>query len=91
VISAVAIAIFAGLVAGVGTTEDLVRSTSALFIAVYVLAIASAIKILAGGVRAAALLGLALTLALAVFSAQFLVVPLAIAAGSLLLRGRLGR
>jgi amino acid efflux transporter len=91
VISAAAIAIFVGLVAGVGTTEDLVRSTSALFIAVYVLAIASAIKILTGGVRLAAVLGLALTLALAVFSAQFLVVPLAVAAGSLLLRRRLSR
>jgi amino acid efflux transporter len=89
VISAVAIAIFAGLVAGVGTTEDLVRSTSALFIAVYVLAISSAIKILTGGVRAAAVLGLTLTLVLAAFSAQFLVVPLAVAAGSLLLRRRL--
>ena len=58
----------------------------ALFIAVYVLAISSAIKILTGGVRLAALLGLTLTLVLAVFSAQFLVVPLAVAGGSLLLR-----
>jgi amino acid efflux transporter len=91
VISVVAIAIFAGLVAGVGTTEDLVRSTSALFIAVYVLAISSAIKILAGGVRVAAMVGLTLTLVLAVFSAQFLVVPLAVAGGSLLLRRRLRR
>jgi amino acid efflux transporter len=85
----VAIAIFVGLVAGVGTTEDLVRSTSALFIAVYVLAISSAIKILTGGVRAVAVLGLTLTLVLAAFSAQFVVVPLAIGAGSLLLRRRL--
>jgi amino acid efflux transporter len=91
VISVVAIAIFASLVAGVGTTEDLVRSTSALFIAVYVLAISSAIKILAGGVRVAAMVGLTLTLVLAVFSAQFLVVPLAVAGGSLLLRRRLRR
>ena len=86
VLSAVAIVIFGGLVAGIGTTEDLVRSTSALFIAVYVLATSSAIKILVGGVRVAAVIALALTLALAVFSAQFLVVPVAVAAGSLLLR-----
>jgi amino acid efflux transporter len=90
-ISAVAIVIFAGLVAGIGTTEDLVRATSALFIAVYVLAISSAIKILAGAVRVAAFAALVLTLTLAVFSAQFLLVPVAVAAASLLLRHRLNR
>jgi amino acid efflux transporter len=89
VIAAVAIVIFGGLVAGIGTTEDLVRATSALFIAVYVLAMSSAVKILDGGVRLAAMAALALTVALAIFSAQFLVVPVVAAAGSLLLRRRL--
>jgi amino acid efflux transporter len=87
----VAIVIFAGLVAGIGTTEDLVRATSACFIAVYVLAISSAVKILAGAVRVAAFIALVLTLALAVFSAEFLLVPVAVAAASLLLRHRLNR
>jgi amino acid efflux transporter len=86
VISAVAIVIFAALVAGIGTTEDLVRATSALFIAVYVLAISSALKILAGATRVAAAVALVLTLALAVFSAQFLVVPAVVAGSALLLR-----
>lgn len=89
VIAAVAIVIFGGLVAGIGTTEDLVRETSALFIAVYVLAMFSAVKILDGGVRLAAMAALALTVALAIFSAQFLAVPVVAAAGSLLLRRRL--
>ncbi len=88
-IAVVAIVIFGGLVAGIGTTEDLVRATSALFISVYVLALASAVKILGGPVRLAAMAALALTLALAVFSAQFLLVPAVAAAASLLLRHRL--
>ena len=88
-IAAIAILLFGGLLAGFGTTEDLVRATSALFIAVYVLATLSAIRILDGAVRAAAIVALALTLVLAVFSAQFLAVPLLVAAGALLLRRRL--
>ena len=73
--------IFAGLVAGLSTTEDLVRATSALFIAVYVLAILSAVRILDGAGRGAALAALALILVLAVFSAQFLLVPAIVAVG----------
>ncbi len=88
-IAAVAIAVFGGLVAGIGTTEDLVRATSALFIAVYVLALSSAARILGGSVRLAAMAALALSIALAVFSAQFLVVPAAAAAVVLLGRRRL--
>ena len=91
VIAAVAIVIFGGLVAGISSTEDLVRATSALFIAVYVLATLSAVRILDGASRAAALAALVLTLVLAVFSAQFLVVPAIVAAGSVALRRRLKR
>jgi amino acid efflux transporter len=90
-IAAVAIVIFGGLLAGVSTTSDLVRATSALFIAVYVLAILSAVKILDGAVRAVAAVALTLTFALAVFSAQFLVVPAVVAGGALLLRRRVAR
>jgi amino acid efflux transporter len=89
VIAAVAIVIFGGLVAGISSTEDLVRATSALFIAVYVLATLSAVRILDGASRAAALAALVLTLALAVFSAQFLVVPAIVAVAAIVLRGRL--
>jgi amino acid efflux transporter len=90
-IAAIAVVLFGGLLAGVSTTSDLVRATSALFIAVYVLAILSAVKILDGALRAVALGALALTVALAVFSAQFLVVPAVVAIGALALRRRLHR
>ena len=85
-ISVAAVVLFGGLVAGIGTTEDLVRATSALFIAVYLLATLSAMKILDGAVRAAALAAFVLTVALAVFSAQFLLVPAVVAGGLLALR-----
>ena len=64
-----------GLVAGFSSTDALIRATSACFIAVYVLALWSAVRILDGGFRRAAAFTLALTLVLAVFSAQYLLVP----------------
>jgi hypothetical protein len=66
-----------------------VRATSACFIAVYVLAIGSAIRILRGRIRIAAYLALILTFALGVFSAQYLAVPAVVVAGALLLRSRI--
>ena len=75
--------ILGGLVAGVSSTGDLVRSTSACFIAVYVLAILSALRILDGRARLAAVAAFALTVALAVFSARFLVVPAVAGAAAL--------
>ena len=89
VISPVVIVILAGLAASVGSTNDLVRATPALFIAVYVLALASATRILEGRVRAAAVVSLAGTCVLAVFSAWFLIVPIVAALASVLLRRRL--
>ena len=80
------IVLLTALVAGVTTTSDLVRATSACFIAVYVLAIVSALRILAGRIRAVAGIALATVLALAVFSTWFLVIPVVAAAGSLLMR-----
>src|SRR5205085_4376204 len=74
-IATVGIVLLGGLVAGISSTDDLVRATSACFIAVYALAIASALRILDGRVRIAAAVALLLTLALAVFSARFLLVP----------------
>jgi amino acid efflux transporter len=75
VIAIVGAVLLGALVAGLSSTGDLVRATSACFIAVYVLAILSATRFLAGRVRGAAVGALALTLALAVFSGRFLAVP----------------
>jgi amino acid efflux transporter len=74
-----------GLLAGVSSTDSLIRATSACFIAVYLLALASAIRILEGGVRTAAAFTLALTAVLAVFSSWFLLVPLVAAVAALAL------
>ncbi len=74
--------IFAALVAGLGSTGELVRATSACFIAVYAIALLSATRILDGAVRSAAAVSLALVLVLAAFSAAYLLVPLAAAAMS---------
>jgi amino acid efflux transporter len=85
------VVLLAALVAGWTSTSDLVRATSACFIAVYVLAIFSALRILDGRSRAAAAFALASVLVLAVFSTWFLVIPLVTAAGSLALRRSLAR
>jgi len=90
VIAPVVIVILVGLAAGVGSTDDLVRATSALFIAVYVLALASAVRILDGRVRAAAIVSLVATCALGVFSAWFLVVPVVVALLAVGLRRQVG-
>ena len=66
------------------------RATSALFIAVYVLALASAVRILDGRVRAAAIVSLVATCALGVFSAWFLVVPVVVALLAVGLRRQVG-
>ena len=86
VIAALGIALLAGLRAGIGSTEDLVRAASALFIAVYVLAIFAAVRILDGLVRAASICALVLVLVLTIFSGAFLAVPAAVAALALLVR-----
>ena len=80
------VVLLAALVAGWTTTSDLVRATSACFIAVYVLAIFSALRILAGRIRTVAGFALATVLVLAVFSTWFLVIPVVAAAGSLVMR-----
>jgi amino acid efflux transporter len=85
VIAAVGAAILVALLAGVSSTDDLVRATSACFIAVYVLAIYSATRILEGRLRALAWVTFALVLVLAVFSTWYLAVPAVAAAISVLL------
>jgi amino acid efflux transporter len=74
------------VLAGVGTTAQLVRATSACFIAVYVLALLSAIRILAGRVRIAAAASLTLAVVLACFSAAYLIVPVVAALLAVVLR-----
>ena len=90
-IGATGVAILSGLVAGVSSTDDLVRATAACFIAVYVLAILSALRILGGRIRLAAATALVLTLGLAVFSAGFLLVPAVSGVLAYLLRRSLAR
>jgi amino acid efflux transporter len=83
------VAFLAGLLAGVSSTSDLIRATSACFIGVYALALLSAIRILDGAVRAAAALTFALILVLGAFSSWYLALPLAAGLGALALRARL--
>ena len=74
------------LAAGLSSTADLIRATSACFIAVYVLALASAVRILRGRVRTAAVVALGLVTVVAVFSSRFLLVPAAAALVSIAFR-----
>jgi amino acid efflux transporter len=90
-IASVGVLLLGGLLAGISSTDDLIRATSACFIAVYVLAILSALRILDGRVRIAASLALAITLALAVFSARYLAVPAVTGVAAFLLHRGLSR
>ena len=80
-IGLVGLPMLGALLAGVASTDQLVRATSACFIAVYVLALASGFRILDGRVRALALVTVSLTVVLAVFSSWYLLVP-ALAGGA---------
>src|SRR5262245_30228688 len=63
------------LALGISSTSDLIRASSACFIVVYLFALASAIRLLGGRLRLAAVLSLALVCVVAVFSSAYLVVP----------------
>jgi amino acid efflux transporter len=86
VIAVADVAVLCGLLAGAATTSDLVRATSACFIAVYLLALASATRILNGRARMVAAVAVVTVAVLALFSSWFLLVPLAAAAASLAVR-----
>jgi amino acid efflux transporter len=88
-IAVVGLPMIGGLIAGLTTTEALIRATSACFIAVYVLALASAVRILDGRVRVLALVSLALTVVVAAFSGWYLLLPVAAGAAAVTLRRRL--
>ncbi|MHB8643123.1 MAG: amino acid permease [Gaiellaceae bacterium] len=91
VIAVIGSVLLVGLVAGFSSTDSLIRATSACFIAVYVLALAAAVRILDGRVRVAALSALLLIVALGVFSAAYLLVPAVAAFAALSLRHALRR
>jgi amino acid efflux transporter len=63
------------LAAGFSSTSALIRATSACFIVVYVLALASAVRLLPGRLRYAAIVAFVLVIVVAVFSAAYLFVP----------------
>jgi amino acid efflux transporter len=85
-IGAVGLIIMVALVAGIGEPDQLVRATSACFVMVYVAVSISAVRLLTGMARAAALLSAVLTSFVAAFSTWFLLVPAASLAGAVLLR-----
>jgi amino acid efflux transporter len=80
--------LLAGLAAGISSTSDLIRATSACFIVVYVFALASAARMLTGRLRVAAIVALAPICVVAVFSEWFLIVPGVAAAVVLAIRLR---
>jgi amino acid efflux transporter len=80
--------LLAALAADVLTTTEVIRATSACFIAVYVVALTAAARILTGWLRAAAVVAACLAAVVAVFSAAYLLVPLGAAVLCLGLRRR---
>jgi amino acid efflux transporter len=74
-LGATAVVLLSLLAAGFSSTSNLIRATSACFIVVYVLALGSAVRMLSGRLRAAAVVALALVLVVAGFSRGYLVVP----------------
>lgn len=75
VLAVLGIGLLVPLATGFSDTTDLIRASSACFIAVYVLSLASATRILSGRTRGAAAVALALVTVVAVFSSGFLIVP----------------
>jgi hypothetical protein len=86
VFSVVQLALFTALVAGLSDTAQLVRATAACFVAVYLLSLASAYRILEGMGRLCAVSALVLVTALAIFSTWYLLVPALAALAALGLR-----
>jgi amino acid efflux transporter len=74
------------LAAGGASASTFVRATSACFILVYVLALASAARITTGALRACAAAALVLIAAVGIFSSWYLAVPAAAALATVALR-----
>ena len=77
--------------AGLVGTGDLVRASSAAFVAVYAPATAAGVRLLSGAARWCAGVALAAVLAILAFSGPFLLVPAAIATAVLAGGARYGR
>jgi amino acid efflux transporter len=75
VLLALAALFLAALALGISSTGDLIRSSAACFIAVYVFSLASATRLLGGRLRVAAAVSLASICAVAFFSSVYLAVP----------------
>lgn len=88
VIAASAGALLAAMAAELVSTADMVRVTSAFFVAVYVIALVSAVRILTGVFRTAAAVALGLMLGVTVFSSWFLLAPATAAAATVLVQRR---
>jgi amino acid efflux transporter len=80
VIGGVGVALLVALLLGFSSADGLIRATAACFIAVYVAATASAIRILTGRARVAALSAFVLVLVVAAFSEWYLLLPIGSAA-----------
>jgi amino acid efflux transporter len=80
VLGGLAAVFLTALAFGLSNTSDLIRASSACFIVVYLLALASATRLLTGPLRMAAAVSLVLVSAVAVFSSAYLIVPAAAAA-----------
>jgi amino acid efflux transporter len=74
------VVLLAALAAGLLSTTDLVRATSSLFVGVYLVTIASAVRILGGRARAVALAAVVMVAFIALFSRWYVMVPLLVAA-----------
>jgi amino acid efflux transporter len=77
----VAAVLLGALAAGVLGLDGLMRATSALFVAVYVVATAAGVRLLAGRARACAAVGFGLVVVVFAFSGAFVLIP-AIVAGA---------
>ncbi|MEO9174789.1 MAG: hypothetical protein ABI317_04680, partial [Gaiellales bacterium] len=74
-IAVIGVALLVALLVGFSSTSGLIRATSACFVAVYVAATASAVRILPGLARVGALIALAMVLVVTAFSGWYLLVP----------------
>jgi amino acid efflux transporter len=81
--AATGILILGALAGGFLTITDLIRATSSLFVGVYILSIAAAIRILRGRDRLTALAAVAMVSVVAAFSGWYAVVPAVAAALSI--------
>jgi amino acid efflux transporter len=86
VLSLVGTAMFVPLALGWVGPDDIVLATSACFVAVYVLTLAAARRMLTGVLRAAATVALVLFCGLAPFLGWWLLLPVATAAGVVAVR-----